>query len=128
VFTSGGKFPVLTSSYINTALCQSAFRIYKCYIINALICVVEAKPESCRDYQEIKVQELIQNLAIGTIPRRMWVVLEDDLVDSCKPGDDVTICGIVMRRWKSVKIDVSITLLREQVEDAKWKRAEEGEK
>ena len=34
VFTSGGKFPVLTLSYINTALSQSAFRIYKCYIIN----------------------------------------------------------------------------------------------
>jgi hypothetical protein len=34
VFTSGGKFPVLTLSYINTALRQSAFRIYKCYIIN----------------------------------------------------------------------------------------------
>ena len=33
VFTSGGKFPVLTLSYINTALGQSAFRIYKCYII-----------------------------------------------------------------------------------------------
>ena len=33
VFTSGGKFPVLTLSYINTALSQSAFRIYKCYII-----------------------------------------------------------------------------------------------
>ena len=32
-FTSGGKFPVLTLSYINTALSQSAFRIYKCYII-----------------------------------------------------------------------------------------------
>jgi DNA replicative helicase MCM subunit Mcm2 (Cdc46/Mcm family) len=78
---------------------------WPCY---CLIFVIEAKPESCRDYQEIKVQELIQNLAIGTIPRSMWVVLEDDLVDSCKPGDDVTICGIVMRRWKSVKIDVSI--------------------
>jgi hypothetical protein len=35
VFTSGGKFPVLTLSYISTALSQSAFRIYKCYIINA---------------------------------------------------------------------------------------------
>ena len=33
VFTSGGKFPVVTLSYINTALGQSAFRIYKCYII-----------------------------------------------------------------------------------------------
>ena len=33
VFTSGGKFPVLTLSYINTVLSQSAFRIYKCYII-----------------------------------------------------------------------------------------------
>jgi hypothetical protein len=33
VFTCGGKFPVLTMSYINTALSQSAFRIYKCYII-----------------------------------------------------------------------------------------------
>ena len=27
-------FRVLTLSYINTALSQSAFRIYKCYIIN----------------------------------------------------------------------------------------------
>ena len=36
VFTSGGKFPVLTSSYINTALSQSAFRFYKCYIINEI--------------------------------------------------------------------------------------------
>ena len=40
----------------------------------------------------------------------MWVVLEDDLVDSCKAGDDVTICGVVMRRWKPVFVDVSIKL------------------
>jgi hypothetical protein len=37
VFTSGGKFPVLTLSYINTAVSQSAFRIYKCYIIITII-------------------------------------------------------------------------------------------
>ena len=45
----------------------------------------------CRNYQEIKVQEQVQRLALGTIPRSMWVVIEMDLVDSCKAGDDVTI-------------------------------------
>jgi hypothetical protein len=39
VFASGGKFPVLTLSYINTVLSQSAFRIYKCYIINNYLIV-----------------------------------------------------------------------------------------
>ena len=34
--------------------------------------------------QEIKIQEQVQKLAVGTIPRSMWVVLEDDLVDTCK--------------------------------------------
>jgi len=38
----------------------------------------------------------------------MWVVLENDLVDSCKAGDDITVCGVVMRRWKPVFPDVSI--------------------
>jgi hypothetical protein len=36
VFTSGGKFHVLTLSYINTVLSQSAFRIYKCYTIKLI--------------------------------------------------------------------------------------------
>ena len=30
---SGGKFSVFTSSYVNTAVNQSAIRIHKCYII-----------------------------------------------------------------------------------------------
>ena len=30
----------------------------------------------------------------------MWVVLERDLVDCCKAGDDVTVTGIVRQRWK----------------------------
>ncbi|XP_070543644.1 uncharacterized protein [Ptychodera flava] len=61
-----------------------------------------SSPSSCRDYQEIKIQEQVQKLAVGTIPRSMWVVLEDDLVDCCKPGDDVTISGVIMRRWSSI--------------------------
>ena len=42
MFTSSGKFPVLTLSYINTALSQSAFRIYKCYIIKFSIVYMSA--------------------------------------------------------------------------------------
>ncbi|XP_069707867.1 DNA helicase MCM9 isoform X2 [Phaenicophaeus curvirostris] len=45
-----------------------------------------SSPACCRDYQEIKIQEQVQRLSVGSIPRCMVVVLEDDLVDSCKSG------------------------------------------
>ena len=48
-------------------------------------------PKGCRDYQEIKIQEQTTKLAMGTIPRSMFVILHDDLVDYAKSGDDVTI-------------------------------------
>ena len=44
---------------------------------------------ACRDYQEIKVQEQVMKLAVGNIPRSIDVILEDDLVDTCKAGDDI---------------------------------------
>ncbi|NXF79988.1 MCM9 helicase, partial [Sclerurus mexicanus] len=60
----------------------------------------DSSPTCCRDYQEIKIQEQVQRLSVGSIPRCMVVVLEDDLVDSCKSGDDITVYGVVMQRWK----------------------------
>lgn len=33
----------------------------------------------------------------------MMVVLENDLVDICKAGDDVTVDGVVLRRWRSLQ-------------------------
>ena len=48
-------------------------------------------PDNCKDYQEIKVQEQVTRLAIGTIPRSITIILEDDLVDACKAGDDVKV-------------------------------------
>uniref|UniRef100_A0A8D0L6R2 DNA helicase MCM9 n=1 Tax=Sphenodon punctatus TaxID=8508 RepID=A0A8D0L6R2_SPHPU len=67
-------------------------------------------PISCRDYQEIKIQEQVQRLSVGSIPRSMIVVLEDYLVDSCKSGDDITVYGVVMQRWKPFHQDTRCDL------------------
>ena len=47
---------------------------------------------------------------MGTIPRSMTAVLEYDLVDSCKAGDDVTIYGIVTQIWDSPIADTRCTV------------------
>ncbi len=60
---------------------------------------LDSSPPVCREYQEIKVQEKVQNLDIGSIPRSLIVVLTDDLADTVKPGDDVVVSGILHRRW-----------------------------
>lgn len=44
-----------------------------------------------KDFQEIKIQESYGNTTKRVIPCNMWVTLEDDLVDQCKPGDEVII-------------------------------------
>uniref|UniRef100_A0A6A7G4Z0 DNA helicase MCM9 n=2 Tax=Hirondellea gigas TaxID=1518452 RepID=A0A6A7G4Z0_9CRUS len=79
---------------------------------------VAPHPHTCTtcDYQEIKLQELLGGGATavggagvgggGSIPQSVWVTLHHDLVDSCKPGDDVLVCGSVVMRWKPMVRDV----------------------
>uniref|UniRef100_A0A182R1J3 DNA helicase MCM9 n=1 Tax=Anopheles funestus TaxID=62324 RepID=A0A182R1J3_ANOFN len=57
----------------------------------------QPQPDLCRDYQEIRIQEIMSE---RNVPASLVVTLEDDLVDSCQPGDCVTVCGRIEHRWK----------------------------
>lgn len=59
----------------------------------------------CYDYQEVKVQEQVQRLGVGSIPRAIVVILQHDLVGKCKAGDDVVITGIPIHRWSTTYKD-----------------------
>lgn len=60
---------------------------------------MEEREKVMSDYQEVKLQEPVSSLALGCIPRSMIVILEHDLVDSVKAGDDVIVTGLVVHRW-----------------------------
>ncbi|MCD6324550.1 MAG: hypothetical protein J7L55_05545 [Desulfurococcales archaeon] len=48
-----------------------------------------------RDWQKIVIQEKPEEIPAGQIPRSLEVVLTDDLVDTARPGDRVTIVGVL---------------------------------
>jgi len=64
----------------------------------------------CVDYQEIKVQDQVERLGLGCVPRSIMVVLEADLVDKHNAGEDVIIVGTVLRQWRPVILGSRIVI------------------
>ena len=59
----------------------------------------------------MRIQEQVHRLTVGSIPRSITLILQDDLVDSCSAGDDVTIVGVLRKRWKPLQRDAELGTL-----------------
>lgn len=46
------------------------------------------------DYQWIEIQELVENTPNSKTPEKIRILLKNDLVDSCVPGENITITGV----------------------------------
>ncbi|KMQ93010.1 dna replication licensing factor mcm9 [Lasius niger] len=60
--------------------------------------------DDCSDYQEIKIQDKCKTDTKSYYSMGLQVVLLDDLIDKCRPGDNVDISGIVIRKWNTLKV------------------------
>lgn len=56
-------------------------------------------PLKSTDYQEIKIQEQLNQLGSNKIPKSISVALYGNLVDTLKPGDQAVLLGILTSRW-----------------------------
>lgn len=65
------------------------------------VCTVDGSRELV-DFQEIRIQDHVERLAMGTVPRSLNIILEADLVDQFNAGDDVVIVGTILRQWRAI--------------------------
>ncbi|KAF5384042.1 hypothetical protein D9757_006986 [Collybiopsis confluens] len=75
-----------------------------------------------RDHQRVSIQEMPERSPPGQLPRSTDVVMDDDLVDRCKPGDRIQLVGFYRSvgggstgAFKSLLIANNINLLSSKI-------------
>ncbi|KAI0726179.1 MCM2/3/5 family-domain-containing protein [Fomitopsis betulina] len=75
-----------------------------------------------RDHQRISIQEMPERAPAGQLPRSTDVILDDDLVDLCKPGDRIQLVGVYRSvgggaggAFKSIILANNINLLSSKI-------------
>ncbi|KAJ3933024.1 MAG: MCM2/3/5 family-domain-containing protein [Lentinula lateritia] len=75
-----------------------------------------------RDHQRISIQEMPERSPPGQLPRSTDVIMDDDLVDQCKPGDRIQLVGFYRSvgggstgAFKSLLIANNINLLNSKI-------------
>ena len=78
---------------------------------NAMVAPVSCKGQNCKgksftkitqlhtDYQEVTIQESASQLGGSHVPRSLLIKLQQDLCDTCQPGDEVVIVGVLLAHW-----------------------------
>eukprot|EP00042_Codosiga_hollandica_P055422 m.775740 g.775740 ORF g.775740 m.775740 type:complete len:908 (+) comp59111_c2_seq2:88-2811(+) len=54
-----------------------------------------------RNFQRITIQESPGTVPAGRLPRQKEVILVADLIDSCKPGDEIELTGVYTHNFES---------------------------
>jgi DNA helicase MCM9 len=51
------------------------------------------------DYREVKIYDAFTSAYRGRLPSSLWAILTSEHVGLCAPGDDVSVSGVLMKRW-----------------------------
>ena len=95
---------------------------------NQTVGKINMQTRACRfqKYQEVKVQELPEQVPVGHIPRSMTIVCRGEVTRSVQPGDVVTVGGVFLPTpytgYQAVKAGLSADTFLEAMQFTKTKK------
>lgn len=75
--------------------------------------LLQTKASKFDKYQEVKFQELPDQVPMGHIPRALTVYLRGELTRTCEPGALITICGVFLPMPYSAQRQMQMGLITE---------------